>query len=136
MKPFTIKIVKLENGLTLKIFDASRKLAGDRWLVSVVAEVEISLDRVDFPLGESELLGRNDVTNALGRQTVFSQKRQRIFIAESRKDETRQALCDSITNSLLAYISREDFAQKFILSEYRKHRQHIPGMDSKKNASK
>ncbi|MBW2166593.1 MAG: hypothetical protein JRG74_11045 [Deltaproteobacteria bacterium] len=34
MEEKLIKNIDLENGLQLKLYDASRKLAGDRWLVS------------------------------------------------------------------------------------------------------
>ena len=35
--------IPLENGLTLELLDASRLLAGDRWLVHLVARMEIPL---------------------------------------------------------------------------------------------
>jgi len=41
--------VPLENGLTLEMFDRSRPVAGDRWLVSFEARIEVKVRREYFP---------------------------------------------------------------------------------------
>ncbi|MFO7972037.1 MAG: hypothetical protein R6U40_09830 [Desulfobacterales bacterium] len=41
MKEKLIKIMKLNNGMKLNFYDASRRLAGDRWLVSLIIRMEI-----------------------------------------------------------------------------------------------
>jgi hypothetical protein len=46
-----IKTIVLGNGLILEIYDHSRKVAGDRWLVKMVAKVDIPLD---YPKGNHE----------------------------------------------------------------------------------
>ena len=43
MKLQLIKTIDLENSMQLNIFDGSRKLAGDRCLVTMVARIEIPL---------------------------------------------------------------------------------------------
>jgi len=39
MEEKLIKTLDLKNGLQLKIFNASRNLVGDRWLVSLIARM-------------------------------------------------------------------------------------------------
>ena len=39
-----IKTIVLGNGLIIEIYDHSRKVAGDRWLVKMVAKVDIPID--------------------------------------------------------------------------------------------
>jgi hypothetical protein len=46
-----IKTIVLGNGLILEIYDHSRKIAGDRWLVKMVSKVDIP---IDYPEGNSE----------------------------------------------------------------------------------
>ena len=46
-----IKTIVLGNGLILEIYDHSRKIAGDRWLVKMVFKVDIT---IDYPEGNSE----------------------------------------------------------------------------------
>ena len=36
-----MKTMDLDNGLKLEIYDISRKLAGDRWYVGMVARIDI-----------------------------------------------------------------------------------------------
>jgi len=38
-----IKTIELNNGLKLHFYDISRKLAGDRWYVGVIARIDIPL---------------------------------------------------------------------------------------------
>jgi len=46
-----INTIVLGNGLILEIYDHSRKVAGDRWLVKMVSKVDIP---IDYPEGNSE----------------------------------------------------------------------------------
>ena len=41
MKEKLIKTMGLENGMQLDFYDASRRLAGDRWLISLIVRMEI-----------------------------------------------------------------------------------------------
>ena len=118
-----IRIIQLENGLTLPLYDASRKLAGDRWLVALIARVEIPVDGLKLGSAGSVCLNAAEVRKALGNRVVFEQKRERIFIDELRMQETFQSLCDSFLSRLVAYISIPDFAEKYIQKLYRDYRQ-------------
>jgi hypothetical protein len=46
VKEKLINTIRLDNGLELKLYDSSRKVAGDRWRVGIVARIDISLDEV------------------------------------------------------------------------------------------
>jgi len=39
-----IKTIVLGNGLILEIYDQSREIAGDRWLVKMAAKINIPID--------------------------------------------------------------------------------------------
>ena len=49
MEGTLIQRMKLDNGLTLEMFDLSRHVAGDRWLVSFEARIEVKVRREYFP---------------------------------------------------------------------------------------
>ena len=69
----------LSNGLTLEIWDRSRPVAGDRWLVVLEGTVKVPVNDTTLPL---ELKPRAaEVIAALGPQLVYSQKDERNFIA-------------------------------------------------------
>lgn len=43
MEQTLIKTIELSNGLKLNFYDISRKLAGDRWYVGLIARIDIPL---------------------------------------------------------------------------------------------
>ena len=66
MEQTLIKTMELSNGLKLDFYDISRKLAGDRWYVGMIA-------RIDIPLTNSLLTNQQlsnysveEIRNALG----------------------------------------------------------------------
>jgi len=115
MEEKLIKIIDLENGLELKLYDASRKLAGDRWLVSLIARIEIPTSDLLLKNDGSPVLNVDEVRKALGEKLLFEQKRDKIFIDERKKDEVLKGIQDFFLSTSLSYLSHSDFAQKYVL---------------------
>ncbi len=118
MEEELIKTIDLENGLELKLFDASRKLAGDRWLVSLIARIEISTSDSLLKEDVSPSLNVDEVRKVLGEKLLFEQKRDKIFIDEKEKDEVMKEIQDSFLSSSLSYLSYSDFPQKYVLKKF------------------
>jgi hypothetical protein len=119
MKEKPVETLDLKNGLKLNIYDASRKLAGDRWRVSLIARMEIPV---------SEVLGKNDpeptapvkeIKDVLGARIVFEQKRQRIFVDANEKENVFNEMYDSFIGNSLDYLSKETFPKQFILKTFK-----------------
>ena len=113
-----MKTIKLSNGLKLDLYDISRKLAGDRWYVGMIA-------RIDIPLTDSLLTNQQlsnysveEIRNAMGESVRFQQKRDRHYIDEREKDTLLHGLMDSFIKSTLNYISHPDFPDKYVLREF------------------
>ncbi len=122
MEPSLIKTVELGNGLKLEFYDLSRKLAGDRWYVGVVA-------RIDIPVTDSLLMqpqfspfSDQEIKAALGETVRFQQKQERHFIDELEKDAMLNRLMNSFIQSSLTYLSHPDFSTKFVLKEFQAYR--------------
>ena len=118
MEQTFIKTMELSNGLKLDFYDISRKLAGDRWYVGMIA-------RIDIPLPNSLLTNQQlsnysveEIRNALGEAVRFQQKRERHYIDEREKDALLQGLMDSFIKSTLNYFSHPDFPNKYVLKEF------------------
>jgi len=118
MEEVLIKTIDLENGLELKLYDASRKLAGDRWLVSLIARIEIPTNELLLKKDGSPLLNIDEVRKALGEKLLFEQKREKIFIDEKEKDEVLKEIQDFFLSSSLSYFSHSDFPQKYVLKKF------------------
>ena len=122
MEQTLIKTIELSNGLKLHFYDISRKLAGDRWYVGVIA-------RIDIPLIDSVLTNQHlsqysveEIRNTLGEFIRFQQKRERHYIDEREKDDLVNSLMDSFIKRTLNYLSLPDFPGKYILKEFQAYR--------------
>ena len=118
MEQTLIKTMELSNGLKLDFYDISRKLAGDRWYVGMIA-------RIDIPLTDSLLTNQQlsnysveEMRNALGEAVRFQQKRERHYIDEREKDALLHDLMDSFIENTSGYFSHPDFPGKYVLKEF------------------
>ena len=118
MEEVLINTIDLENGLKLKLFDRSRKLAGDRWLVSFIARIEIPINDSLLKGDGSSLLNFDEAVKALGEKLLFEQKRERVYIDEKEKDEVMKKIQDSFLSASISYLSRSDFPEKYILKKF------------------
>ena len=118
MKEILIKTIDLANGLELKLLDASRKLVGERWLVSLISRIEIPTNNLLLKKDGSSSLNLDEVRKVLGEKLLFEQKREKIFIDEKEKDEVMKGIQDLFLSSSLSYFSRSDFPKKYILKKF------------------
>jgi hypothetical protein len=119
MEQTSIKTIELSNGLKLDFFDISRKLAGDRWYVGVIAQIDIPL--IDSHLSKEHLshYSVEEIRNALGKSVRFQQKRERHYIDERKKNDLLNDLMDSFIKRTLNYLSHPDFPGKYVLKEFK-----------------
>ncbi len=117
-----VKEISLENGLVLKLYDGSKKVAGDRWQVSLIARTEITVTGLLTNDDERSSADIDEIEKALGERVTFEQKRERNFIDETRKDEMFEELCASLSDSSLSYLSHPDFPKRFVIKEYKAHK--------------
>ncbi|MGA8178868.1 MAG: hypothetical protein WB792_02335 [Desulfobacterales bacterium] len=122
MKQTLIKTIELGNGLKLEFYDISRKLAGDRWYVGVIA-------RIDIPMIDSLPTNQHlshysveELRNALGESVRFQQILERHYIDEREKDDLLNSLMNSFIKSTLKYLSLHDFPDKYVLREFQAYR--------------
>ena len=119
MKEKLIKTLELKTGLQLKIYDASRTMAGDRWLVSLIARMEIPVTKVLEKNDSHPKENANEIKDVLGERVIFEQKRDRIFVDIKEKDSVFKEMHDLFLGSSKDYLSRETFPKQFILKTYK-----------------
>ena len=109
-----VKAMELGNNLKLKIYDNSKKMAGDRWLISLIARINIPVDATFKLLSDSESC-KEEIDRLLGSEVIFEQKRERFFIDEKNKEFVFNELCESFVNNTISYLSHPDFPKKFVI---------------------
>ncbi len=122
MQEKLIDKIKLENGLTLEVYDRSRSVAGDRWLVSLIARIEVEVRPEYFQGQHTPDLPFDDVRAAVGDKATYRHEKTRNFIAETKKDEVFEGLKERFLAASLTYLSSPDFPRKLILMQYQRAR--------------
>lgn len=119
MQAKLIKTIDLENNMQLNFYDASKKLAGDRWLISLIIRMEIPVNEVLTDGSQQGLESVNEIKNRLGEKVLFEQKRERIFVNESEKETALKELYDTFLDNTLQYLSKEAFPKQYILKKFK-----------------
>jgi hypothetical protein len=118
MKEKLIAKMKLENGLTLELYDRSKPVAGDRWQVSFVARMEVAVKPEYFEGEDAPDVPFEAIRAAVGEKATYHYEKTRNFIAKTEKDEVLQGLKERFLDANLGYLSSPDFPHKLILRQY------------------
>ena len=108
----------LDNGLTLEVYDHSRRVAGDRWLVDFEARIDVPVVAEHVEDQDSENSSLDAIQNAVGAKVTYTYKKSRNFIAEKEKDKVFNGLKGRFVETTLPYFSGANFPRKVILSKY------------------
>ena len=109
-----LKTIELANKLTLNLYDESVKMIGDRWIVTLVARIKVAVDTTSIPENRSPLPSKDEIKKMLGKEVVFEQKSNRIFIDKNAKAKVLQELSDTFLENTLPYLSHADFPHRFL----------------------
>jgi hypothetical protein len=110
--------ITLPNGLVLEIWDKSHLMAGDRWLASLLAKVEVTvLPEYFSPLDDGEQ-AYQDLVAVHGNSLVFTQEKVRHFVDEREIQDVLTRLCQRIKDNLIAYLGNPQFASRYVLKKY------------------
>ncbi|MBW1759755.1 MAG: hypothetical protein JRI88_05495 [Deltaproteobacteria bacterium] len=119
MKETLVKTIDLENNRKLTIYDVSRKVGADTWLVTMIARVEILINELLFNKEDRSSIDLDKIRKALGEKVCFELKIDRNFINEAKKDKVFNGLCDVFLANTLSYLSHPDFPKKFVLKKFK-----------------
>ena len=111
-----IDTICLENDLIVSFYDESKKIAGDRWQVTLTARIQIVTAQVHFTQMDKEK--RFEIIQEVGEQIYYEKKLIRNFVGEKQKEEIITALYESFLQITRPYFSHSQFAERFILKTY------------------
>jgi len=108
-----LETCELPNGLTADVYDYSRKLAGDRWLVGLTIRIDIEVRESDFSQFENSRELFEKFREEHGNSVTFEIKKERNFIDQREKDEIFAELLGSVKENTLKYMGHERLADNF-----------------------
>jgi hypothetical protein len=122
--------ITLDNGLVLEIWDLSRVMAGDRWLVGLEARlnVPIKIEHLETLPGKEKILAI--LKDTFGREISYRYNRQKFFVDKNMKRDVFRGNLEGLKESVLRYLSSPDFARKLVLSKYRELKSQKPHLFS------
>jgi hypothetical protein len=117
---------KLENGIELILYDRSRIMSGDRWLVELVCEAHVPVaDKSWDFMTEEELQLIPEIRKMLGEKLSYSSSKTRTFVDGKEKEAALQEMMQQVYDSTLKYLKRHDFPGRLLKKQYRDARQQV-----------
>ncbi len=119
MERESYKRIELENSHCLEIFDDSRKIAEDAYVVIMTAKMEIPVKKELFSTEDVSDDMFEDIINTLGSPVVYEYRLERNMIMASDKDEVLENLVTTFLENTGQYVAKPSFPEKLVLKEYR-----------------
>ena len=113
-----IETITLPNGLILELWDKSRPIAGDRWLISLLAKVEVPVLPEYFSTLENSEQAYSDLLAAYGDPLIFTQEKNRHFVDEKETKDVLAGICQRFKDNLLSYLGNPRFASLYVMKKY------------------
>lgn len=118
-----IETIVLKNGLILELYDQSRKIAGDRWLVKMTAKIDIPIDSLNLDDIPNQQVTLSTLKESFNSSIRYEQKRERNFVGEQQKETVLNDLVTSFLTSNREYLSHPNFAVRYALREHLRQQQ-------------
>jgi hypothetical protein len=110
---------QLPNRLLLKIEDQSYRYFGDYHRVRLVIRCQVPVVAEHFVASEDPLAAAAAAVLQLGHEVTFEKTLERMGVAGSEVETTRQLLIDQFMQTNHPYLARDDFPFRFIALKLR-----------------
>ena len=113
-----IERMRLDNGLTLELYDRSTAAAAGRWKVCFAARIEVVVRPDHLSDLSTSNLSFENLRRVVGEKAVYSYEKVRYFIDEKQKDGVLRGLREQFLETSLGYLSSAQFPRKLVLRKY------------------
>ncbi len=114
-----IRKIELENGQTLKMFDLSRKISADAYVVTMQATMEIKVEPGLFAQEPISGMTIDEIRDTLGEKVIYEYRLERNFILDHEKEDVLASLVDTFLKNMGRYIAHPRFAPKLVLKQFK-----------------
>lgn len=119
MEKIPYKKIELENNYCLEIFDDSRKIGADAYVVIMTAKMEIPVEKKMFQEEPVSPGTFDDILKTLGTPIVYQYRVERNMIMDHEKNEVLDGLVNTFLENTGKYVANPKFPEKLALKEYR-----------------
>ena len=113
------KKIDLDHGHCLNIFDDSRKIGADAWVVIMTAAMEIPVEYDLFKTESVDETTFDDILTTLGSPIEYRYRVERNMIFDHEKEDVLKKVVDSFLENTGRYVANPKFPEKLVLKEYR-----------------
>ena len=109
----------LENNMTLTVYDQSKRMVGDRWLIQIICEAELPVDEGFFSrVVEEDSALQAEVRESMAGSLTFSVTKERTFIAETERAPLVERMVTEIMTNMVTYLNRPEFPERLFARKY------------------
>jgi len=115
----------LANGVVVRFYDESRRVAGDRWQVKVRYDAVVSVSETFWSLvsGDPEFI--EEIRAALGAKIVLSNVNERNFISAEEKEALVAEMVSSARKNIFGYLADPGFPELYFKRCFKEAREEI-----------
>jgi hypothetical protein len=116
---------QLANGVVVRFYDESRRVAGDRWQVTVRYDAVVSVSETFWSLvsGEPELI--EEIRAALGAEIILTNVNERNFISAEKKEALVAEMVSRARKNIFGYLADPGFPERYFKRCFKEAREEI-----------
>jgi hypothetical protein len=116
---------QLTNGIVVRFYDESRRVAGDRWQVTVRYDAVVSVSETFWSLVSEnpELIA--EIRATLGAEIVLTHISERNFISVEEKEALVAEIVSQARKNIFGYLADPGFPERFFKRRFKEAREEI-----------
>lgn len=116
---------QLENGVLVRFYDESRRVAGDRWQVKVRYDAMVSVSEKFWSVVSGEPGFIEEIRASLGTEIVLTNVNERNFISVEEKEALVAEIVISARENIFGYLANPEFPERYFKRCFKEAREEI-----------
>jgi len=116
---------QLANGVVVRFYDESRRVAGDRWQVKVRYDAVVSISETFWRLVSGEPKVIKEIRASLGAEIVLTNVNERNFISVEEKEVLVEEIVSQARKNIFGYLADPGFPERYFKSCFKKALEEI-----------
>ena len=116
---------QLANGVVVRFYDESRRVAGDRWQVKVRYDAGVSVSETFWSLVSEEPEVIEEIHAALGTEIVLTNVNERNFIAAEEKEALVSEIVSRARKNIFGYLADPGFPERYFKRRFKEALEEI-----------